>query len=390
MPLTNLFVDVLGVVTISLVVLLVLIGLLCIIYTLYFSARIRSSAYAQLGYFNGPWVVRIIFILFGIFWGAGEVFRLKFFRQDGKVFRSLGQGWQDDICKIYILTNLGFTEPCLFLIMAFLLRASLKWRESGLLNPKWNFRTISYVLLYCFPIFVLNLIVVMVAPKLIGKGKLLKVTVLFAQTYMSTTLSGRRVITCTYPLLSTILHGLFAAVLTTYLLLLMRRMAKSVINKGLQKRVYILMSLVSSFLPLRVLLLGLSVLTRPQHFLFEVLVFCGFLVLLSCIVVGILILVYLPVANSLALNLDRGLRDLEAGGRGSLYASGEDITDSSSLIADNQSHLGRDSDASTKGGSISFRTIIKDEGTSTSVNEEEKSSFPQGFRRLSASSQLPS
>ncbi|KAL9233384.1 hypothetical protein vseg_008396 [Gypsophila vaccaria] len=382
MPLTSQAVDALGVVTICLVVLLVLLGLLCIIYALYFHARIQSSAFSQLGYFSGPWVVRIIFVVFGIFWGAGEVVRLSIFRQEGKVFHSLGKKWQEDICKIYIVSNLGFTEPCLFLTMSFLLRASLKWRGSGILNPKWNVKTTGYVLLYCIPIFVLDLLFVLVAPKLVGKHKLLREwPIQFTRIYMLTSVSGRPVIACTYPLLCTILHGLFATILTTYLLLLGRRMVVSVINKGLQKRVYVLIFLVSSFLPLRVLLLGFSVLTRPEHFLFEALAFCGFLVLLSCIVVSIFTLVYLPIADSLALSRGWGFRPPEA-------------DDSLSLLSANQSHpgissptsLGLDSDSSTKQGSISFRTMIKDEASSSGMYEEEMSTYSPGFRLLSATS----
>ncbi|KAL9248161.1 hypothetical protein vseg_021516 [Gypsophila vaccaria] len=382
MPLPSLAVDALGVVTICLVGLLVLLGLLCIIYTLYFCARIQSSAYSQLGYFNRPWVVRIIFIVFGILWGAGEVVRLRFFRRDRIVFNSLSEKWQEDICKIYILSNLGFTEPCLFLTIGFLLRASLKWRGSRILNRKWNFKTIGFVLVYCIPIFVLDLLFVMVAPKLIEKHELLQGwSDVFTRTHLSTTVSGESVITCTYPLLSTILHGVFAIILTTYMLLLGRRMFLSVINKGLQKRVYILIFLVSSFLPLRVLLLGLSVLAKPEHFIFEALAFCGFLALLSCVVVGYFMLVYLPVADSLALIRGRGLRGVEAG-EITLSTAGED---SSSLIATNQS-LERDSDTSTKLGSVSSRANIKDEAASASKYEEEMTTLYSGFRRLSASS----
>ncbi|XP_021772653.1 uncharacterized protein LOC110736671 [Chenopodium quinoa] len=396
MPLTSRAVDALGVVTISLVVLLVLFGVLCIIYTLYFRARIQRSELRRLDYFNGPWIVRIVFILFGICWGVGEVVRLSFFRQEGKVFHSLSLRWQEDICKLYILSNLGFTEPCLFLTMSFLLRASLDWRGSGILNRKWNFKTIGYVLLYCLPVFVLDLFVVTVAPKFRhGKIKVLsKLPEQFITVYWKLNVPGHPAVACTYPLLCTIVHGLFATVLTTYLLLLGRRMVVSVINKGLQKRVYILIFLVSSFLPLRVILLGFSVLARREHFLFEALAFSSFLVLFSFVVVGIFMLVYLPVADSLALNRDLGLPGTE-GGR--CYTS-EDYADSLSLVAANQSQietstatsLGRNSDVSTKRGSISFRTMIKDEASSTSgVYEEEMSTFSPGFRPLISSPGSP-
>ncbi|KAL2941887.1 Leucine--tRNA ligase 1 [Bienertia sinuspersici] len=306
MPLTSQAVDALGVVTISLVGLLVLFGLFCIIYTLYFRARIQRSALRRLGYFNGPWIVRILFIVFGICWGFGEVVRLSFFRQEGKIFHSLSRKWQEDICKLYILTNLGFTEPCLFLTMSFLLRASLKWRGSGILSQRWNFKTIGYILLYCLPVFILDLIVVVVSPKFRrGKIDILKrLPDHFTSAYLPLSVSGQPV-ACTYPLLCTMLHGLFAIILAAYLLFL---------GDGWLCRS------------------STKVLARHEHFLFEALAFSGFLVLFSCVVVGIFMLVFLPVKDSLALNRGTGMRGAEGG---TFYPS-EDYADSLSLVAANQ------------------------------------------------------
>ncbi|XP_021891615.1 LOW QUALITY PROTEIN: uncharacterized protein LOC110809936 [Carica papaya] len=251
MPLTRFAADAFGVVTICLVALLILLGLLCIVYSCYFRSRVRSQDYIQLSYFSGPWI------------------RQKYLKR----------------------------------------------------LPRYFTRTASPVLQ-----------------------------------------NADHVALCTYPLLSTILHGFFASLLTVYLFWLGRRILKLVINKGLQKRVYTLIFSVSSFLPLRVVLLGLSVLSEPGHFLFESLAFLAFLALLCCAGVCICMLVYCPVADSLALG---NLQDLEA--RRRIL----DDHDTISLIA-NQSHLeesvgispGRNSDASTKRGSISFRTYGKD-GSST-------------------------
>jgi len=87
---------------------------------------------------------------------------------------------------------------------------------------------------------------------------------------------------CTYPLLSTALLGLFAMILTSYLSWFGSRILKLVINKGLRKRVYTLLFPVLCFLPLRVLFLGLSVLSRPEHFMFEAFVFLAFLAFVYC------------------------------------------------------------------------------------------------------------
>ncbi|KVH87523.1 uncharacterized protein LOC112503484 [Cynara cardunculus var. scolymus] len=352
MPLTSVVADALGVVTISLVAVLGLLGLLCILYSLYFRDHIRSQGYTQLGYFSGPWVIRIVFILFAIWWGLGEILRLEFLRRDGRVLHALDLRWQETVCKCYIVSNLGFAEPCLFLTLIFLLRASLQKTESGPLSQKWNLRTTIYILLCSLSLFALQMTVVLVGPQYETDLHLNKKGYFFKFT----TKHPNDVARCYYPLLSTLFLGLFATVLTLYLFWLGRRILILVINKGLQKRVYTLIFFVSSFFPLRVLLLGLSVLFKPGDTVFEVLAFLAFLSLLCCAGVGICMLVYFPIADSLAL---KNLQDMEATRR----IIGEH-NDTLSLIA-NRSRLddfsGGNSIGSTKRGSISFRTMERDE-----------------------------
>lgn len=341
MPLTSLVADALGVVTISLVTILGLIGLLCILYSFYFRNHIHSQN-THLGYFSGPWIIRIIFIFFSIFWGLSEILRLEFLRHEGHLLHTLDSKWQETICKYYIVSNLGFSEPCLFLTLLFLLRASLQNTNSGPLSRKWNIKTTVYVLLGFLPLFALQMTVVLLGPRyetdlhLNRKGYFFKTTSEYEND----------VARCYYPLLSTIFLGLFATVLTVYLFWLGRRILILVINKGLQKRVYTLIFFVSSFFPLRVLLLGLSVLFKPGDAVFEVLAFLAFLSLLCCSGVGICVLVYFPIADSLAL---RNLQDI-----------GEQEYETRSLIA-NRGPLDDYNTGSTKRGSISFRTIERDE-----------------------------
>ncbi|KAK4605401.1 hypothetical protein RGQ29_013457 [Quercus rubra] len=137
---------------------------------------------------------------------------------------------------------------------------------------------------------------------------------------------------CTYPLLSTIFLGIFAMILTAYLFWLGSWILKLVIKRVCRR----------DFLPLRVLLLGVSVLIKPDQSLFQVLVLLAFFALFCCAC------------------------DIEARRR-----VDDDHNDTISLIA-NQSHLeeesgrispSRNSDASKKRGSISFRTFEMD-GTS--------------------------
>ncbi|XVE48526.1 hypothetical protein DITRI_Ditri01bG0008900 [Diplodiscus trichospermus] len=362
MPLTRYSAEAFGVLTICLVALLILLGLVCIAYSFYLRSRVLRQGFIQLSYFSGPWIIRITFILFAIWWGFGEIIRLNFLRRQGRVLNALNLKWQENVCKCYIVSNLGFAEPCLFLTLVFLLRAPLQNMDTGILSRKWNGKTAGHVLLCCLPVFVLQLILILIGPDLRKDRR--ELPQYFTRTAAPAVQNSDDIALCTYPLLNTVLLGLFATFLTAYLFWLGRRILKLVINKGLQKRVYTLIFSVSSFLPLRVVLLGLSVLSKPEHFLFEVLAFSAFLVLLCCAGVCICMLVYCPVADCLALG---NLHDLEA--RRSVVL--DDQNDTVSLIANQSRHEGsvgispeRNSDASTKRGSISFRAFEKD-GTST-------------------------
>lgn len=353
--------DAFGVVTICLVVLLILLGFLCILHSVYFRTQVHNLCFLRLGYSSGPWVIRITLILFAIWWGIGEVLRLSFLRRDGQVLNALNFKWQETVCKLYIVSNLGFAEPCLFLTLICLLRAPLQKMESRTLSQRWNGRTIASVLLCCLPVFVLQLLVILIGPELNKQENTRKLPYYFTRiaSTVSKTGDGNYIALCTYPLLSTILLGLFASFLTMYLFWVGRRLLNLVINKNLQKRVYTLIFSVSGFLPLRVVLLGLSVLSRPEHFPFEALAFFAFLSLLWCAGAVIFVLVYWPVADSLAL---RNLLDLEASRRLS-----DGHNDTVSLVASQSccevsvgNSVTRNSDASMQ-GSISFRVVERDE-----------------------------
>ncbi|KAL7119696.1 hypothetical protein ACP275_02G078400 [Erythranthe tilingii] len=328
MRVTGFISDALGVVTICLVSGLFLLGLFCIIYSFYFRSRVRGQGLVQYSYFSGPLIIRITYIFLAVWWGVGEIIRLSLLRRKGRFLDTLTLQWQENICKCYIISNLGFAEPCMFLTLVFLLRASLQ--RSGTLSRKWNVKTIGFVLLYCFPVLVLQLVVILIGPKYKKEHN-----PKLPSYFISSSKTGDGIIAfCSYPLLSTIFLGIFATVLTAYLFCLGGRILHLVINKGLQKRVYRLFFCVSCFLPLRVLLLGLSVLTDQQGLAFDSISFLAFLSLLCCAGVGICMLVYLPIADSLSLrNLQR---DVEA----RRVTVDEYDNDAVSLIS-NRSDLGR-------------------------------------------------
>ncbi|GAA0175570.1 hypothetical protein LIER_28716 [Lithospermum erythrorhizon] len=390
MPLTRFIADALGVVTICLVAVLFLLGIFCILYSFYFHSRIHSG-FIQLSYFAGPWIIRIVFILFSICWGFGEIVRLNLLRHHGRLFKSLDVKWQKNVCKGYILSNLGFAEPGFFLVLAFLLRASLQ--KSGTLARKWNRRTAGYVILFSLPMFVSQLMVIVIGPVFKMWDNL--PTYFYRSASDTKVYDSDNITFCTYPLLSTILLGLFASILSTYFFIIGRRILHLVINKALQRRVYALIFSVPGFLLLRVLLLGISVRLKPGGDASEAVTFFAFLSLVSCIGVGICMLVYLPVADSLALRSIQN--DIEARRR---FA--DECHETVSLIA-NQSTLDestvssspvRTSETSTKRGSISFRALEKDVGSQTfvelSVFSPGRDSSPSGSPRLVGWPMLPS
>ncbi|KAK6139536.1 hypothetical protein DH2020_026736 [Rehmannia glutinosa] len=377
MPVTRSIADALGVVTICLVAVLVLLGLFCIVYSFYFRSRIHGQGLVQLSYFSGPWIIRITYIFFAVWWGIGEIIRLNLWRRNGRVFDALTFQWQENVCKCYIISNLGFAEPCLFLTLVFLLRASLQ--RSGTLSRKWNVKTAGFVLLYCFPMFILQLVVILIGPKY-KRDHNPKLPSYFIEA-SSSQQTNDDIAFCTYPLLSTIFLGLFATVLTIYLFWLGRQILHLVINKGLQKRVYTLIFSISSFFPLRVLLLGLSVLSDPGRLVFDAIAFLAFLSLLCCAGVGICLLVYLPIADSLSLRTLQ--RDLEAR-QGTSDDTVSLITNLSPLEGSLVSSPGRNSSGSAKRGSISFRTMEKDESgfVELSLFDPSQHSSPPGSPRL--------
>ncbi|KAE8716898.1 hypothetical protein F3Y22_tig00110105pilonHSYRG00016 [Hibiscus syriacus] len=306
MPLKIYSAEAFGVLTICLVGLLVLLGLVCIAYLFYLRSRVLRQGFIQISYFNGPWIIRISFILFTIWWAFGEIVRLNFLRRQGIVLNAFNLTWQENICKCYIVSNLGFAEPCMFLTLVFLLRAPLQDINTGILSRKWNGKTAGYVILFCLPVFILQLILILILPEL-GKGR--ELSPYFTRTIVPARQNSDDIALCTYPLLSTVLLGLFASILTIYLCWIGGRIIKLVINRCLRKRVYALVFSVLSLLQLRVVLLGLSVLSKPEQFMFEALAFSAFFVQLCCAGVCICILVYYPVKDCLVLG---NLHDLEA------------------------------------------------------------------------------
>lgn len=356
MPLPRHISDAFGALTVFLVFILFLLSLFFIIYTIYFQLQIRQQSHLHLGYFNGPCLIRIVFILVTIWWGFGEVIRI----------RLLNSQWKEGICKFYIISNIGFAEPTLALILLFLLQASLQDRTKGVLRHRWSLKTMACVLLSCFPIFLLQIFLVLFGHKFFVMEDKMQEKEL--NKYLTDIYSSN---TCLYPLMNTMLLGIFHGILICYLSCLGIQMLTTVINKRSERRICILVLSVNILLPSRVVLLGFSVLPHPGGLQQELLVFIAFLALPSWVFLCMWMLVYRPIVDSLALrNLGRSNRDVEEELMTTRTRTTTTTTipfvdnyhDGNSSQMGNQGYLetSRSSDSSsTKRGSISFRTMIR-------------------------------
>ncbi|CAL9129061.1 unnamed protein product [Musa acuminata var. zebrina] len=229
--------------------------------------------------------------------------------------------WQRNMCKLYIIFNLGFSEPTVFLTLVFLLRASLQRRESGTLSQGWNKKTIGY-------------------DRSDGRAKK------FNYFTRASVLIGDECL-C-----------------------------------RIRWTAYIVFSNQQTVTPKALLAGILNYFFSSSE---------AFLVMLFCAVIGIVILVYFPAEDSVALR-DLEEREMEEVPYDDYYY------DSASLIVSQNCHdTRRNSDASTKRGSISFRTMIRDDppaldgfdGTSMSFQGALQVGSPSGSSPTPAKPMLP-
>jgi hypothetical protein len=316
--------------------------------------RLRSS---HLSYFNGPWVTRILLTLISVLLSIGEVLRTSLVKR--KLFTDLDT--QENVCKGYLVFNLGFAEPCILFGFVFLLRASLQQHDLGTLSRRWNLKTIRYMLLLCIPALFVQSALVFLVPKLTDHNGTQKLPKSFIRTSLSVG-GGTKEYLCMYPLLVTISLAVIELILICNLGWKGCVVFKEVVNKRLKNRVACIGFWVPSLSLVRLLLLGFSVMPHPESFWVQLMTFSAFLTSLCGIAIGIFILVFYPVNDALLLEWELG----QNGRTISIELPFDDYySDGTSLIG-NQSYmdLERNSEMSTKQGSISFRTMVGSEGIS--------------------------
>lgn len=284
---------------------------------------------------------------------------------------------------------MGFLEPCFFLTALFLVHGSLR-KVPFTPRRAWNGKVVALILICCLPVFLFQLFFVVISPSigfkksggvynLENEGYGGKVPYYFTQAFVNVTIDSREVAVCCYPFLSTLVLASFGILYSAYFLLLGWRVVRVVINRYLQRRLYGLLGALLLLLPLHVLFLGLSVLSKPTHVSFELLSFFAFIMVLLCTTVGEGILVIRPIADALAVGwvvyaASESGRDTDAPGEGlvslSVFGSDDDeasLVGSRALFAKSQSR-NRSRDAEDSEFGSARRSFLRPTGSFSDHN----------------------
>lgn len=317
MPLTGAATDVFGIGTLVLVILCCGAGALCSVYVFLFHFKV-SKELLPLRDFDSPWVVRVVLIGLCVLWSLGELFRLPWLRKSDGILHNVDLKIQGNLCRLHVVWSVGIMEPGFLLTLLFLIKGSLHQTSSASRN--FNSRALILMGLFCSPIFILQLLLVLTSHSGNQEGFGGSIPTYFTKCFeVMYDDAMTPYALCTYPLFSILLLGLFSCGFVLYFSCLGLSMIRHVVNRKLQKRVYSLLLAVVIILPLHVSFLGCSVRVKPSETAHEVLLFLGFLALLLCATGGLAILVILPVADALAVH--RFFKRRDKRGRGRLFCT---------------------------------------------------------------------
>ncbi|XVE64470.1 hypothetical protein DITRI_Ditri07aG0103400 [Diplodiscus trichospermus] len=293
--------------TISLITVLLFLSLFSICFIFYLRFKSRSSRHLQ--NFNSLWTYRFLFVFFITFWALSELLRLPLFgrRYFYPLLSQLTLPQQANLCKVHLVLSLGFFEPGFLVTLLFLLDVSVKKT-----HPR-SFFSVFFVFASCLPIFLLQVYFVFFPGLEIHFPE-----PFYRSWYLSWKSHGHKTVLCAYPLVSTILFGVFALVFTLSFLFSFWRVVSHVINKALRVRIFSLALTVLIGIPLQVLFMGLSVLWTPDKTSFDGVALLVFLSTFTCAVAGEGILVIKPIADSLAAGGGEGGESCSHGERSSL------------------------------------------------------------------------
>ncbi|KAB2069704.1 hypothetical protein ERO13_A08G097800v2 [Gossypium hirsutum] len=269
---------------------LLVLSLFSICFILLLRFKSRSSRHLQ--NFNSLWTVRFLFVIFIILWSLTEVLRLPSFRRFYlyPLLPRLTLPQQANFCKFHLVLSLGFFEPGFLIILLFLLDVSVKKTTHK------SFFSVFYVFASCLPLFLLQVYFVFLG------GFKVRLPQPFHRSWFIPDMDHHNdaLVFCDYPLLSTILFGLFGVIFILSFLLSCWKVVSQVINKALKLRIFALALTILVGLPLQVLLMGMSAFWRPDKPTYNRIAVTVFLITFTFAAVGEGILVIKPIADSLA------------------------------------------------------------------------------------------
>lgn len=282
--------------TLSLIILLFLFSLLSLSLIFYLHFKTQNSNDNFLERFNAIWTVRLLFVIFIIFWTLNELLRIPFFRigYSYPFHTSLTLDQQENLCKIHIVLSLGLLEPGFLVTLLFLLHVSIKQK------PPRGSGAFAYLLAICLPNSLLHFFFVFFQRLEVE----LLPQVFWATWEIVKDDHGGKTVFCEFPLLSTVLFGAFGIVYCSYFMFSCWSVVSLVINKNLRVRIRILAFTILASIGLQVLCLGLSVIWLPEQGAFGAVEFIVFLCTFACALVGEGILVIIPIIDSLAIKGD--------------------------------------------------------------------------------------
>nr|XP_011470667.1 PREDICTED: uncharacterized protein LOC105353319 [Fragaria vesca subsp. vesca] len=285
-------------ITLLFIVTLLLLSILSLCYIFHLCFKSRTAYHLQ--HFNSLWTVRLLLVIFVIFWSFNELLRLPSFRRFylygpypflSSFFKVDGYEEEDQFCKVHVVVSLGFFQPAFLGTLLFLVDVSIKKKTP---NVSW---AIIFVLSTCVPLLIVQTFFLFTP---LDKMFLPLPSVFTRSSLVKDDAFGKKVAFCKYPLLSTVIFGVFAVTYFMWFLFSLWKVLSLVINKGLRMRIYTLAVTVLVPLPMQVILLGVSVLWNPDKPAFGAISFVVFLSTFVSFAMGQGILVIKPIADSLA------------------------------------------------------------------------------------------
>ncbi|CAA3011651.1 uncharacterized protein LOC111403609 [Olea europaea subsp. europaea] len=252
-----------------------------------FHLRLQSRRMQHLQEFNSLWIVRLLLVTFAILWAVNEIIRLPNVRRTYlDPFLTLNQ--QTNLCKFHVVLSLGLYEPGFLITLLFLVNVSIKKK-----NPcrMWALLCVSMV---CSPMTLIQTVLVYFAPLETQLPKFVH-----GSSILTIDFQGNKTVLCTYPFFGCVVFLVFAIVYALAFLISCWRVLDVVINKSIRVRINVLLAAIMVALPMQIICLGLSWLWLPEDDEYGCVVLVMFFCIVTCMVVGEVILIIKPITDAL-------------------------------------------------------------------------------------------